>query len=281
MARLALFTDLDGTLIDFRTYGFERTAERARNFVAEGHVLVFCSSKTAVEQRALMVDMGLSVPAIVENGGGIYLPPDSSLFAENSQANTHEDGSRLIPLGPDVQRIRSFLNNLEGEMAIHLGMYQDLTDQALVALTGLSVDAAGRARQRAFSETLTADLPEETWDQLRGQLQKVGLQCLCGGRFHTVTGALSSKGTALKKVFRELADKAGGSWRSAAVGDSANDASMLAVADLPYLVQKHDGQWADIDQSTLERIPEIGPEGWLLAADEAVARTRESTSLHT
>lgn len=48
-----------------------------------------------------------------------------------------------------------------------------------------------------------------------------------------------------------------------AIGDSVNDAPLLAVVDHPILVQKPDGSYdPDIHVPGLNRAPGIGPVGW-------------------
>ena len=47
-----------------------------------------------------------------------------------------------------------------------------------------------------------------------------------------------------------------------AFGDSLNDLPMLAAADLAFLVQRHDGAWADLEIPGLIRVNGVGPEGF-------------------
>lgn len=57
------------------------------------------------------------------------------------------------------------------------------------------------------------------------------------------------------------------------IGDSINDASLLAMVDYPILVQKSDGSYdPDIQLSGMIRAPGIGPAGWNEAVLELLAR---------
>ena len=61
----------------------------------------------------------------------------------------------------------------------------------------------------------------------------------------------------------------------AAIGDSPNDASMLEVVDLPFLVQRPDESWADMDIPGMRRVEGVGPAGFsvvvqLLTATESI-----------
>jgi predicted mannosyl-3-phosphoglycerate phosphatase (HAD superfamily) len=50
-------------------------------------------------------------------------------------------------------------------------------------------------------------------------------------------------------------------------GDSYNDAAMLGAVDVPFLVQRPDGSWADLPVDAIGRLDGIGPAGWRTGAD--------------
>ena len=56
-----------------------------------------------------------------------------------------------------------------------------------------------------------------------------------------------------------------------AVGDTHNDAAMLAAADVALLVQRPDGTWDDLGVDDVTRVDGIGPDGWARAADSILA----------
>lgn len=265
---MIVFTDLDGTLIDFETYSAEITTPRVRQLLAEGVPVVFCSSKTRLEQRALMQKMGIDTLGIVENGSGIYVPQNSDLFADQ---NDHPlpDGGRLIELGTSAAVIQEKIKIVSSRLEIDLKPYASLSNQALAAVTGLTEDAASRARQRDFSETLTAKLEPHQWTEVQNAFARHDLQCVCGGRFYTVSAANCHKGTALDKTVAAFAARRSAPVTSVAIGDSSNDVAMLKAADLPYLVQQPTGTWHEIVLPGVHRIPAIGPAGWLEAIEHA------------
>ena len=265
---MIVFTDLDGTLIDFETYSAEITTPRVRALLAAGIPVVFCSSKTRGEQRALMQKMGIDTLGIVENGSGIYVPQNSDLFADQNDLPL-PDGGRLIQLGTPTAVIQEKIKTVSASLEIDLKPYASLSNQALAAVTGLTLDAAGRARQRDFSETLTAKLEPTQWAEVQNAFACHDLQCLCGGRFYTVSAANSHKGTALIKTVEAFAAQRSAPVLSVAIGDSSNDVDMLKAADLPYFVQQPSGAWHEIDFPGVHRIPAVGPAGWLEAINHA------------
>src|SRR4030043_2006608 len=72
--KLIIFTDLDGTLLDRKTYSFE-PAEPALNLIRTmGIPLVLSSSKTRAEIELYRRKLENEHPFISENGGGIFIP---------------------------------------------------------------------------------------------------------------------------------------------------------------------------------------------------------------
>lgn len=265
-----IFTDLDGTLIDFETYSFDTAAPLARQLLNEGSILAFCSSKTYLEQMALMNDMGISVPGIVENGCGLFLPPEFDLQWDSS-AKEFPDGGRLIAMGVSADQIRYEISLISNTMGIDFLPYSEMNVAEICEITGLDEWAARRAQMRDFSETLTASLPESIWEELDARLEIVGLQCLSGGRFHTVSSRDCNKGTALRILANAIQETRPDIEITLGIGDSANDRDMLEAADRAYLVQQSDGNWNSMNIEGLNRIPKVGPEGWVQAVTEALA----------
>lgn len=264
-----IFTDLDGTLIDFETYSPEVAAPLARDIAERGVPIVFCSSKSLEEQLALMDTIGLTVPCIIENGAGIYIP-DSVDILDTLPAKQVKSGGRLIALGDSAEFIRRQIESVSKALDIDLKPYHEFSDSELSKITGLDEGGTRRARNRDFSETLTASLDAEAWSNVNAAFQPVGLHCLSGGRFHTVTSIDCNKGRALKIVVDGFESSTGDRWHSIGIGDSANDFDMLDSADYPYLVQTPRGDWNEMGVDNLKRISAIGPEGWALAVQDAL-----------
>ncbi len=119
---------------------------------------------------------------------------------------------------------------------------------------------------------------ERSEDELQKQLRQLariarfhGLKITSGGRFFHLTGN-SDKGRAvriLKKLYRFQLGKV----VTIGFGDSANDWPMLRAVDLPVLVARPDGSWAEIpgmeDKIFKASLP--GPEGWAEAVSYLLA----------
>jgi len=71
---LIIFTDLDGTLLDDRDYGWT-AAQPALQALARAHCpLVIVTSKTRAEVEPILLAFGRREPFVVENGGAVYIP---------------------------------------------------------------------------------------------------------------------------------------------------------------------------------------------------------------
>ena len=263
-----VFTDLDGTLLEWSSFSPQVARPGLLRLREMGVPVIFCSSKTASEQRALRQELGIrSIPAIVENGAAIITPDSTGLPTGGWSAAPGEPGRSALALGLVAADIHARLDRVRERTGQPLRGYRNITDEDLAALTGLSLEAAGRARRRHYSETLIDNLPAETWTALDAEFAAEGLECRHGGRFHTVTGAGTDKGQAVRRVV-ELYERAyGRPVQSVGLGDSANDLPLLEAVDLPFLVAREDGTWADLDLPGLHRAEGCGPFGWMEVID--------------
>ncbi len=70
-----VFSDLDGTLLDERTYSWAAARSGLELLAGRSVPLVLVTSKTLAEVEPLRRDMQLGDPFIVENGAAVFLPP--------------------------------------------------------------------------------------------------------------------------------------------------------------------------------------------------------------
>ena len=262
-----VYTDLDGTLLDFESYALDCTLPAVKALQQAGIPVVFCSSKTFAEQLYYRRAFGLKDPFIVENGSAIVIPVDYFTFRYVFQTTRH--GFHLIELGVSARHIISHLHTLRSDLGINFRCFTELSIDELSGITGLPPAMAQRAQQRDYSETIIPQRPSEDLSRLETALKQKGLKLHHGGRFFTVISREADKGRAVKALNRLLEQKFG-PILTIGIGDSANDAPMLKAVDYPFLVQQPGGRWADLPVPAT-KIPAIGPHGfvdlaeWLLA----------------
>ncbi len=254
-----VFTDLDGTLLDHHSYSTSISKKALQWLHRQDIPVVFCSSKTFEEQVYLQKKLAVHLPFIIENGSAIVWP--THYFPQQVElGESISDQHRMLVLAKaDIRLIRQALRPL------HLFGYTDSTDAAIAAATGLSRAAVKRARNRWFTETLLSPPPNQ---EARQMLEAAGLGVSQGGRFLTVQDQGIDKGRAVQVVTTLFSDH----WRERpvtfGVGDSPNDGAMLAAVDHPFLVQRPDGAWANLDVPKMERLAAIGPRGFNLLAEK-------------
>jgi len=147
-----------------------------------------------------------------------------------------QDGYQIILLGEFSDYIRRAIAEARRAAGIQPLGYADLSLEEIMQRTGLAREAARRAAQRDYSETLLQSNPDGSgWQHFLKLLDARGLQCVFGGKFYTVMGKGSNKGKAIEALNKLFARKYG-SLRSVGLGDSVNDLPMLQAVDEPFLV---------------------------------------------
>lgn len=280
---LVLFTDLDGTLLDHFSYSAEVVRETLQLLDRFGIPVIFCSSKTFYEQIHLQGELGITHPFVMGNGSVVAVPrgyfptPPAMPVPKGRKDMEHAPQPAILGEVPAVGEIEqahdfyTFAHTDAHAMRMELAQLQGIkgfsaaTDAELSAATGLSGDALKRARNPWFTETLLTQLDAEQLAVLRKNLEEKGWTLSRGGRFFTVHSAQVDKGKAVKWLQEAFRQNMPEQPLFAAIGDSPNDAPMLAAVDFPFLVQKHNGTWADIELPDLTRIESIGPTGFLAA----------------
>ncbi|MFY0691677.1 MAG: HAD hydrolase family protein [Paracoccaceae bacterium] len=243
---ILVFSDLDGTLLDHETYRWDAAEPALARLRAMGAGLVLATSKTAAEVAPLRAELGFSAwPAIVENGGGILEPGDQAL----------QDYSAY-------QSIRGILRTLPPGF---LG-FGDMTAQEISALTGLTLAAADRAKQRQFSEPGIWRGSADAYEGFVDAARQAGLSAQTGGRFLSLSFG-ETKADCLDRLIDRFAPRC-----SVALGDAPNDLGMLQRADIGIIVANRSGTGVPAlpGEATgrIRRTVDEGPKGWAVAMTE-------------
>jgi mannosyl-3-phosphoglycerate phosphatase family protein len=255
MRKTIIFTDLDGTLLDPKTYSFKE-AEPALKLIRErGVPLVLCSSKTRAEIEVYRKRLDNLHPFISENGGGVYIPKG---YFPAHESGEQQDGYEVISLGSPYDEIRKRFVAMRGRLGIAVRGFGDMSVEEIAALTGLTLEEAGLAKRRDFGEPFI--FPGEADDRFLREIEGEGLRWTQGRFFHFMGN--HHKGRAVN-ILRRLYEQRDGAVRSVGIGDSLNDLPFLLGVDLPVLVKKENGRYdARIDIPGLVRSNGVGPAGW-------------------
>lgn len=258
-ARL-LFSDLDGSLLDHRSYDWSPAAEWLTRLRDEGVPVIPVTSKTRSELLALRQELGLADrPFVAENGAVVGLPADwCHARLERSPA---PDGVVIRTLGVDIGFIRQRLGVWRERLGVCFTPMSEMPLDDLVAFTGLSEEQARLARMREGSEPLVWADSDVRLEEFRRGLAGDGLHLVRGGRFWHATGE-SDKGQAVSWLTERFAALRGVRPLTLALGDGPNDIAMLEAVDQAVVIRGCHGLEVTPHQPALYRSRESGPVGW-------------------
>ncbi len=256
--RFAIFTDLDGSLLNQEDYTYAEAVPTLEKIRAAGIPLVIVTSKTRTEVEHLQTEMNIADPFITENGGGIFFP-DSPVI--KGPAGGEKDGKYfVIRLGAAYGDIRKFFVKASSRFAIR--GFGDMTAAEIADLAGLSDIDAERARCREFTEPFLAENESDVAEMER-MARNDGFKITKGGRFFHLIGIGQDKGIAVEKVIDIFQEKENQErFVTIGIGDSENDLPMLRQVDIPVLIPRPRHGFLDVQMPGLVRAREPGARGW-------------------
>jgi predicted mannosyl-3-phosphoglycerate phosphatase (HAD superfamily) len=256
---LLIVTDVDGTLLG----PGEVAAIDACRRLATRTPVILASSRTVAELARLQQLWQLTGPVIAENGAVIATATDDAIapLLPGLRGTTETaSGARLLShLAPSIRRLEEGIARLTPTE--HAGW------MAAAALARAALDDEALARWH--SVLVPPSVPEAALEHLR----TAGLSVEPGGRWVQVaTGA--SKGDALVALRRAWRALHGGDVRIWAIGDDANDGSLLAAADVGWVINRPVGGHHPVlaAMTGVQLLAEAGPHGWVEMATAAEAQ---------
>ncbi len=256
---VVVITDLDGTMLDQRTYAYDQSLPAIEKLRQAEIPLVLCSSKTTAEIIPLQRELELKQPFICESGGAIYLPQNYFPFAIATMESRRV--FEVIEFGKRIFHLRQALQETAQACDAVVQSFGTMTFQAIMSGTGLTLEQAIQARQREYDEPFFIDAGDEA--TLLAALRARGLTVTKGDRFYHLTGG-HDKGDAVKTLLGHYRRQQP-SLISIGLGNSANDLPLLRNTDIAVLVRNPDGSWdAEVAAQlpSVRRTDGIGPAGW-------------------
>ena len=219
-----IVTDLDGTLMD-ENYDIS-PAKNTLNLLAELNIPVIpCTSKTASEVRYFREENGLLDPFIVENGAAVYGR------IENSSSEWE------LILGKRYKELRTILMNISQKVNYHLTPLNDLNQNQIFDLTGLSGQGIKRALDRQWSVPFL-NPPNEVFEKVKLLCKSYEVHVFKGNRMSHLLSNKSHKGEAVNKLKLHLQNN---DVKIIALGDSQNDLPLLEYADISIVIPGPNG----------------------------------------
>ena len=240
-----IFTDLDGTLLNHHTYSFSDANEMLLIIKNKNIPLVIVTSKTKDEVIEVQKSLEISLPFIIENGAGIFIP-------------THDD-YELISLGKSYAETLLSFQKYQNYFLIK--GFHEMSDDEVSLLTGLSLSKANSAKKRTFSEPFVLDYLSDL-PALKKLANDDGFDVVKGGRFYHLITLGQDKANALRAVQQYYENLDNRKYTTIALGDGENDITMLQAVDQAIIIKKADGTHIECDIKNSIKSEYIGPKGW-------------------
>ena len=256
-----VFTDLDGTLLNHDDYSFA-PANDALKFLESNKIpLILATSKTFCEVIELQKDLGIREPFIVENGAGIFIPSECVLAKE---LPFKEEWIKVSQAHSYIE-LRLFFTHMKRDFPIR--GFGDMSILEVMELTGLDEKSAVNAMKRDFTEPFILE-DITLLEQLRSEANVEGLDIVKGGRFFHLISLDQDKANAMLNLTHMYDEYHNISHTKIALGDSANDFTMLKKADIGVLIPLYDNSFSPLEAKSVKRADYPGPKGWNSAIKE-------------
>jgi len=248
-ASFAVFTTVDGTLLDAQSLSAGPAADAVRQLIDADVPIVPVSAMTLGELEPIARELGLRGTMILEGGVAI--------------ARSTEQGWEVEPCGPPRDLLLEAVRVIE-----------DLSGASLLLVSASDEsDEAGQAScESCFGEPFV--LESGDLEEVRAAAARLGLTVRRGRQFLHLCRE-RDEGDAVARVRAEI-----GCAVAVAVGASAVDGEFLARADIAIVIPGPDGE---LDPELLARVPNAriasgpAPHGWAAAIEE-VRQTLDAPS---
>ena len=214
-----IVTDLDGTLMD-ENYDISPAKKTLKLLSKMAVPVIPCTSKTASEVRYFRNENELSDPFIVENGAAIY----GSYLSNSSEWE--------LILGKSYKELRVVLKNISKDINYNLTPLNDLSEDQIFDLTGLTDQAINRALDRQWSVPFL-NPPDDIFEKVKLICDSYNVHVFKGNRMSHLLSSQSHKGKAVNKLKDYFENKY---VKVIALGDSQNDLPLLEYADISIVI---------------------------------------------
>jgi len=213
LPRIALFSDVDGTILDPSDRLAITAGEVAR--IAPHVELILASSRTLVELDDIQNRLGVVAPLIAENGAVVSFPARWR-GGRATRRQVQVLGDSAVQLRPRVKRCAR-------EVGVSIVDQRDLLPDL------------ARSLRRRYSVCIR-DWAGPDADRFLAALRRDGLEATRSGQWITITRG-ADKGAGVRVVL-ERAEQDGAAYeRTVAIGNAANDQSLLAAAEARFAIR--------------------------------------------
>ena len=269
-----VFTDLDGTLLDHRTYSAAPALERLNQLKSQAIPVIPVTSKTADEVDAICQNVELTQGFIVENGAAIYLP--KSVYSTPIEGAQERKNYWVKTFAQSVEKWNIAVERIRKEHAFLFKTFSEMSPRYLSTISGLSVEKSEQALQREFIlpiQWLGKVKQKDIFTQL---IKDQGGQTLEGGRFLHVSDPCDKSIAA--QWFTDFYRKKNQLKNTVTIGlgDSQNDKALLEWADWSVIIRSPVKPYLTLNkQNQVLKTERCGPEGWAQALKDIILKTKD------
>ncbi len=262
--RVVVITDLDGCLLHPFKYSYEE-AEDIIDYLRDNNIpIVFCSTKTRVEQEFFRKKLGIRDPFIVENGAATYIP--RGYFGESYNGPSVDDYI-VIEYGIKREKLKYRIRPLLARYRSKVVWIDEMPIEYLMRITGLPEEQAPLAKVREYS-LVYHPIDRRAGLELAREAEALGLKVFSGsGILYTITGH-HDKGRATRELL-DLYRRAFNRIISIGVGDSPIDIHLLNSTDIAVVL----GNNIPLEKVKARRIIHVskrGPYAWSIGIELAL-----------
>lgn len=248
--RLAVFTSVDGSLLDARTFEGNESRAAVRRLTAAGIPVVPVSVMTMEELEPIARDFGFAHAMVVEAGGAI--------------ARWNGAIWEVEACGPPAEVLLDVVREIEDRSGAELLVYSAMPSTDASRVSGRSGAMLHASTHRRFSEPFIIESGE--FEDVRVAAAALGFSIRAGRRLLHLCREFD-KGEAFARVREELRCDI-----AIAVGGAAVDAEFLSRADVAIIIPGPDGTpdpglAASLPGARVAPAP--GPAGWATAVEDA------------
>lgn len=249
--RVGVFTAVDGTLLDARTFDPGEARAVVEKLTSADIPVVPVSVMTLAEIAPIVADLGLRQPMVIEAGGAI--------------ARWKETGWDVEPCGPPAETLLGVVTEIEDRSGANLLVYSAMEEAEAAQVSGRTGEMLHASTSRSFSEPFLIESGD--LETIKRAAAEIGFSIRRGRRFYHLCRQCD-EGEAFTRLREELRCDV-----AIAVGGSLLDAEFLTRADVAIIVPGPDGT---VDAELLAKVPGAriapapAPAGWAAAVEEAV-----------
>ncbi|NJK38399.1 MAG: HAD-IIB family hydrolase [Oscillatoriales cyanobacterium RM2_1_1] len=263
---LIIFTDLDGTLLNADNYQYGGALVAIQQLQTQQIPIIPVTSKTRAEVEELCQKLLFQDGFIVENGSAVFVPKLLNNFTvlETDRVQDYVLKQFGCSYREAVQGVRALAEKLN----LDLRGFNDMDITEIAERTGLSMEAAARAKAREFTEPFIIITPKAiNPGALKTAVSQLGFQIVVGDRFSHLIGQNAGKGVATQWFIQQFIQQSQNhnprvKIQTVGLGNSPNDLAMLDVVDIPIIIPGKNGPHPGLSGRGWRVAEASGSAGW-------------------